>query len=180
MARAQIQIEVTLTEMNCGECGGVYAISEPYREQRYKKGEAWHCPYCQCGWGYTGNSENEKLKKELAAERDRKLQALSEANSLRESLSQAEKRAAKARKRAAAGVCPCCQRTVSQMARHIATKHPEYAGVKPPVVSQAAPPKPPQQTPPIPKTPAFKSVKKPKSDYVARRLAEIESPRHKL
>jgi hypothetical protein len=23
-------------------------------------------------------------------------------------------------------VCPCCQRTVSQMARHIKTKHPEY------------------------------------------------------
>lgn len=28
--------------------------------------------------------------------------------------------------RASAGVCPCCNRTVSQMARHMATKHPGF------------------------------------------------------
>lgn len=30
------------------------------------------------------------------------------------------------RNRAAVGVCPCCTRTVSQMARHMATKHPDF------------------------------------------------------
>jgi hypothetical protein len=32
----------------------------------------------------------------------------------------------KLKKRGAAGVCPCCNRTVKQMAEHLAEKHPEY------------------------------------------------------
>jgi hypothetical protein len=32
----------------------------------------------------------------------------------------------KARKRHAAGLCPCCNRTFQQLARHMATKHPDY------------------------------------------------------
>lgn len=30
------------------------------------------------------------------------------------------------KKRAAAGICPCCHRTVAQMARHMQTKHPNF------------------------------------------------------
>lgn len=30
------------------------------------------------------------------------------------------------RKRASAGVCPCCNRTFSQLARHMQTKHPTF------------------------------------------------------
>lgn len=30
------------------------------------------------------------------------------------------------RNRAAAGVCPCCNRTFEQLGRHMTTKHPEY------------------------------------------------------
>jgi len=31
------------------------------------------------------------------------------------------------KKRAKAGVCPCCKRTVSQMANHMRTQHPNYS-----------------------------------------------------
>jgi hypothetical protein len=30
------------------------------------------------------------------------------------------------KKRVAAGVCPCCHRTFQQLARHMATKHPDF------------------------------------------------------
>lgn len=35
----------------------------------------------------------------------------------------------KTKKRIAAGVCPCCTRAFQNLARHIATKHPEYPKV---------------------------------------------------
>jgi uncharacterized protein (DUF3084 family) len=45
----------------------------------------------------------------------------------------AEKRAAAAeaatnrlRKRVAAGICPCCHRSVRQLAQHMKTKHPDF------------------------------------------------------
>jgi hypothetical protein len=35
--------------------------------------------------------------------------------------------ATRLRNRAKAGVCPCCKRTVSQLARHMASKHPDFS-----------------------------------------------------
>lgn len=126
MALSQIQVTVELTEINCGECGGTYAINERYRQQKYQKGESWTCPYCKTGWGYSGNSENEKLKRELAAERDRKERALSEANSLRASLTAQKAQTTRYRNRAKNGVCPCCTRSFANLRAHMKTKHPEF------------------------------------------------------
>ncbi len=33
----------------------------------------------------------------------------------------------KVKKRAANGVCPCCNRTFSDLARHMKAKHPDFA-----------------------------------------------------
>lgn len=123
---AQIQVAVTLTEINCGCCGGTYAINERYREKQYQDGGCWTCPYCKVSWGYSNNSENAKLKRELDAERQRKERALAEANSLRASLSAQKAQTTKLRNRAKNGVCPCCTRSFTDLRRHMTTKHPEF------------------------------------------------------
>ena len=120
-----IQVQVELTEMNCGVCGGTYAINERYRRDKYEKGHGWHCPYCQCTWGYFNDSENSRLKRELAAESARKTAALERANAAE---AEARKLAASKKrldKRIRAGTCPCCHRTFKQLAAHMANKHPE-------------------------------------------------------
>lgn len=119
MGLPAIQVTVELTEINCGECGGTYAINERYRLQKYQKGESWTCPYCRTGWGYSGNSENEKLKRELEAERQRKTAALARENELR----LANEKMGRKLKRVTAGVCPECNRTFPNLARHMACKH---------------------------------------------------------
>ena len=119
MALAAIQVTIELTEINCGECGGTYAINERYRQQKYQKGESWTCPYCKTGWGYSGNSENEKLRRELAAEKQRKEAALARENELRLSKEKIERKL----KRVGRGVCPDCNRTFQNLARHMACKH---------------------------------------------------------
>src|SRR5258706_13368765 len=55
---------VTLTKIECGQCGGAYAINECYRKQREQESGFWNCPYCKTSWGY-GDGENARLKREL-------------------------------------------------------------------------------------------------------------------
>lgn len=91
-----------------------------------------------CAYGHeqhfpAGETEAEKLRRE----RDRLAQRIAEKDDeirrQRELKEAAERRAAaargqvtKIRNRVGAGVCPCCSRTFSQLARHMAAKHPEF------------------------------------------------------
>jgi hypothetical protein len=125
-----VQVDVELHTVNCGCCGGVYAINERYRQKQYQDGGSWTCPYCKVSWGYANNNENAKLKQELAAEKERKERALAEANQLRASLTAQKAQTTKAKKqllRTKNGVCPCCTRSFTNLRRHMATKHPDFA-----------------------------------------------------
>ena len=126
-------VTVELSEINCGKCGGTYAINERYREQMYQQGGSWNCPYCECGWGYSQNNENSKLKEQIETlERSKKFlerQAENARNAERyqKNCARAQK-AAKTRikNRIKNGVCPCCNRTFKQLAAHMKNKHPNY------------------------------------------------------
>ncbi len=130
---AALSLLVSLTSIDCGKCGGVYAISERYRAHAQEHGLTWNCPYCQIPWGFV-KSEAAKLREQLAQadaaiakqraelERERSRIAM-ERNSNRVLRGHLTRH----KKRAAAGVCPCCQRTFENVARHMKTKHPHYA-----------------------------------------------------
>jgi len=133
MSLVQIQETVTLTQINCGECGGTYALNERYRAQQYEKGGSWHCPYCQVAWGYANNNENSKLKKELEIAKRNQQFYQNNAAAEREARERTERRLAatkgaktKLRNRIKHGVCPCCTRTFLNLQRHIAHQHPDF------------------------------------------------------
>jgi hypothetical protein len=132
--------ETTLTTITCGECGGVYAIAEKFREQSQKEGTTWRCPYpgCHVHWGYANNSENAQLKRQLEAERQRVERAENRARmaASRQGIAERSARAykgqvTKVKRRVGNGVCPCCNRTFSDLARHMKGKHPDYGEVAP-------------------------------------------------
>ena len=106
-------VTVTLTEINCGECGGTYAINERYRRQKQDNGGYWGCPYCKCEWGYG--------KGELEKERERHQLTLSRLNEERVEKEKLERKL----KRVDKGVCPHCNRTFRNLARHMDCKHKE-------------------------------------------------------
>lgn len=123
----------TLTVINCGECGGIYALNERYRRKKQEVGESWTCPYCKCGWGYSNSSENERLKRELQQEQERTLRERQRHDQTKAELRETERRRraekgakTKLKKRVAHGVCPCCNRTFKQLAAHMSAMHPEY------------------------------------------------------
>jgi hypothetical protein len=66
----------------------------------------------------------------LRQERDQLKQALAqkddEIKKQRDLVIAGKAQVTKLKKRASAGVCPCCNRTFSNMARHMAHQHPEF------------------------------------------------------
>ena len=147
-----ITVTTKLDTINCGECGGIYAIQERFRAQCYQEGKSWNCPYCRTGWGYSNNNENAKLKRQLeAAEVEkkrlaqeveyqvkRKREAAAEARYFRSSRDGLKGVLSKMKKRVGRGVCPCCNRHFADLQRHMESKHPDVA-------HGACPTDPPQQ-----------------------------------
>lgn len=129
-------VEASLKTIECGCCGGVYAISKRFYEKCRENGESWKCPYpdCNVGWGFAGNGEKDRLKKELERTRQRLTNEQRRAESWMNRAEHEERRAAaykghftRVKKRVGKGVCPCCNRTFKNLQRHMETKHPDYS-----------------------------------------------------
>ncbi len=125
---------VELTQVNCGECGGTYAINSRYHQQKRTHGGFWNCPYCQCGWGFNkDDTELEKKNKELRQKEKQLEWARREAEIANERAITTKRQLAaqkgvttKLKKRISHGVCPCCDRTFKNLQSHIEHQHPEY------------------------------------------------------
>ena len=121
----------TLEEHACGKCGIRFAAPSQWWDQKRETGEGWYCP--------NGHSrvfaEPESVK--MRRERDRLAQRVAERDDeikrQRELREAAERREAaqkanvtKLKKRAGAGVCPCCNRTFLALQKHMQQKHPKF------------------------------------------------------
>lgn len=149
-----VTVEQKLVTETCCNCGMLFAMTEEYvRRRRNAPGSKFHCPDGH-PQHYTGKSEAAKLREQLEEERrlrERAQQNIAmwqdDARSAREEAEHQRHRAngykghaTKITKRAKAGVCPCCNRTFAQLARHMATQHPTFTPEvpDPPRLSAAA------------------------------------------
>lgn len=112
-----------ITRVTCW-CSVEFAIPTAlYNTCRGDTRQAFHCPL-----GHS-NVFRESDADVLRRERDRLKQALAqkddEISFERKSAEAARRKVKRVERRANAGVCQCCQRTFSNVARHMATKHPE-------------------------------------------------------
>jgi len=112
-------------------CGMRHAVpSELRREQERQHADGQPVTDIYCPLGHTHVPVGEPKYKRLERERDR---AQNEAATRAAERDQAEASArafkgaaTRSRRRAAAGVCPCCGRSFKQLRRHMANKHPDY------------------------------------------------------
>lgn len=118
--------DATLHAVTCASCGVLFAIPESFHKAARKynatshPGNYWSicCPFGH-QWHYTGRDETQELRDQLRATRD--LLAVEES-----AHAATRGHVVRQAKRAAAGVCPCCNRTFQQLARHMKAKHPSY------------------------------------------------------
>jgi len=130
--KVAITREFSLVVIECGECGVNFGVPERFDEQRRESGGNFYCP--------NGHprvyrvTETDRLKQELA--RAAKNLEIAETQARRErdrcmvverSRSALRGQVTKIRNRIANGVCPCCNRTFTDLGRHMITQHPEFA-----------------------------------------------------
>ena len=119
----------------CCKCHIQFQVSREHSRQLRISGEDFWCPNGHMQHYKTGETEADKLRRELARAKQREAQ-LDDAVRLARAQKEAAQRAAAAHKghvtrikrRVSAGVCPCCNRTFENLARHMKAKHPDYAG----------------------------------------------------
>lgn len=113
-------------------CGINHAIPRNLARQAREKGTAVYCPL-----GHTWvirETEVDKLRKQLESERQSKKFWQDQADAAEKSKTALKGQLTKARKRAANGVCPCCNRSFVDVARHMRSKHPEVGAAPAAVV----------------------------------------------
>jgi hypothetical protein len=109
----------TLVVTHCW-CGIALAIPSNLNRVMHDEGKSAYCPLGHSFvYGETNADKLEAERKRHKATRD--LLAAEE-----RSHSTTRGHLTRAKKRSAAGVCPCCNRTFSQLARHMSAKHPDY------------------------------------------------------
>lgn len=122
---------VELRPVTCGKCGIVFGMEENYYQKRLEDHAVWYCPsgHTRCFGGET-EAERERRRREHAEARHAREQELR----IRTERRLIAQRAATTRlkRRVAAGVCPCCNRTFQSLARHMQQRHPDFvASAKP-------------------------------------------------
>ncbi len=118
-----------LESVTCFQCGVVFAMPAGLRKtllERREKQNFW-CPNGH-EQHYIGETDAQKLQKELDRERQRRQMAESTAVAEAKRAENAERLANRRKNQLARvenGVCPCCNRSFTNLRRHMATKHPE-------------------------------------------------------
>lgn len=116
-----------LYRMQCGVCGIEYAIPEKMAQHAQNEGGFHHCPNGHSwGWPKDG-SRVEKLRRERDRLQQRQAYLEERAETAERSAAAFKGQITKLKKRASAGVCPCCNRTFQNLQRHMKTQHPDFA-----------------------------------------------------
>lgn len=116
---------VTMSSVTCGSCAGVFALNKIFLEHARSNRGNYTCPYCKTGWSWS-ESEADRLRSQIETKerelRESKCETLRQQHLL-EAEQKLKSKLERKLRRVGKGVCPDCQRSFSNLARHMATKH---------------------------------------------------------
>lgn len=107
---------ITMVTEVCISCGIPFGIPLNYRDRLKETHESFKCPNGH-GQYYPGESEKEKLSRELRKKENELAQKIA-ANI------QLDNQLTKIKKDLSNGKCPCCGKTYKHLANHMKNKHP--------------------------------------------------------
>lgn len=112
-------------------CGIALAVPASLLREAHNNGVAIYCPIGHAfSWNVTEADRQRERAEQAEARATRAEQRRQAERDLREhterQLSAQKGATTRAKKRAAAALCPCCNRSFSQLSRHMQTKHPDY------------------------------------------------------
>jgi hypothetical protein len=127
-----IDVVATFELIDCANCHIVFGVGEEHVARLRKSGANFFCP---AGHSLSfGESETDKLRKELERAKAQGDRLEARVTHLRDQAAAAERsraahqaQATRLRNRIGKGVCPCCNRTFADVARHMSGQHPDFA-----------------------------------------------------
>lgn len=128
----QIVLGTNFVLETCINCGVSFAFTRDFYDKRRDDHEMFFCPNGHQQY-YSGESDKEKLRKQLEASEKKAEYLMSRANdNLERYLSEKRSKAVhKAhytmlKKKIKKGQCPCCDKSFPDVAGHIQSVHPDY------------------------------------------------------
>lgn len=125
MAELALQTVLRIKTTTCITCGVVIGLTQEYYDERIKDHRGYHCPNGH-SQHFTAESAAELAKRMLKEEQARHARTLSRENEERTAKEKLERKL----KRVNRGVCPECNRTFQNLARHMECKHAPSTGAK--------------------------------------------------
>jgi hypothetical protein len=125
-----------MIRVTCCKCQIEFGLPDDFYHIAKQRADdlTWYCPNGHGQVFRRGETEADKLRRELQRAKQREAEY---EDRIREWREQAETESHRARaykgqvtrlkKRAQAGVCPCCNRTFADLARHMKSKHPDMS-----------------------------------------------------
>lgn len=114
-------------------CGHITFLSDEHIAERCRDHKSFYCSTCGRSNHYPGESDLESLERQLTTVKDQRdtsrritRTVRHERDAVKRSLTAHKGHTTRIKKRIAAGVCTCCNRTFKNLARHMANKHPDY------------------------------------------------------
>lgn len=107
------------------DCGITFAVPKWWEHGKSQNHSWWYCPNGH-HQHFPAETELEKMRRERDTARQQIARAEQEAAEAKARADLAQKQKRRLEKRAAAGTCPCCHRTFSNMSTHMKKQHPEF------------------------------------------------------
>jgi hypothetical protein len=121
-----------LTVVDCATCHMDFGVTDKFERTRRDDHKNFFCPAGHSNY-YPGRSETERLQQRLHEANQSAASLTHQLDQTRAELSHESARRrgyqgqlTRTRRRIANGICPCCNRTFRNLARHMAGQHPEY------------------------------------------------------
>lgn len=106
-------------------CGIAHAVPQDlYEWANLNHTRTVYCPLGH-GWVFTGETEADKLKRQLKFQRDQAAAERARADGAEASLRTTKGHVTRLRKRVLDGECPLCGQHLRDLARHVARMHPD-------------------------------------------------------
>lgn len=116
----------TIEAHDCAECGIVFGLDEQFAARRRKDGRLFYCPNGH-GLSWKKSLDDEALKRRLASAEANVTHLRDQRDAAERSARSYKGQVTKIKRRVGKGVCPCCNRTFQDLARHMAGQHPDYS-----------------------------------------------------
>lgn len=114
------------------DCGIIYGLEQGFANYRRQDKRTFYCPNGHPQF-FPGKTESDLLKEELARQKQRTTWAEANASDAWDKVEKEKHKSralkgvlTKTKNRISNGVCPCCNRTFTNLLSHMHTQHPDY------------------------------------------------------